>query len=393
MRLKTLLFLGAITLSNSLFAQDKYGPGYYLAAGADTIRGFVEYRSNYNYEFKFKKNLKEESKTYTIDEVSQFGLDYGITYQKLDFALEGLSIKPVFAQVLVQGEIDLYEYQSRLFLDGGENRKFLMAKGKGGNSEDVQKNYQKNAGIFNILFFDCPTIKEEALKSTINKTTLTNLVIKYHDCKKISNEQLNQLKKRQVKYGFHFGVSVTNLAYNSSNYLARSTFNNPSQNITFGITSFNYGRKASSVVSLQQELFFSHASFEGSSYLSYETGGYLITETSVSKIAYSKFAYKIGPRFSVRSNTINPYISLGLVANTFMGVNASSTVISQINSSIENKDEIPLNAGVNGGIWASVGLGKMINEHLIFIDFVLENNYVTNSGKLTSVSARIGYLF
>lgn len=276
MRLKTLLLLGATVVFTSLLAQDKYGPGYYLANGIDTVRGFVEYRSNYNYRFKFKKNLKEESKTYTIDEVSQFGLDYGITYNKLDFAPDDLATKPVFAQIIIQGDITLYRYQGRLFVDGGEKKKFLLAKGKAGNTDEVQKNYQKNTGIFNILFLDCPAVKDAALKSTINTTTVSNLLIDYYYCKNRPYTKLANTKKKQVKYGVFVGLPSPSLSYGNTTgrfvYLERSTFNITEQSPSFGLIRINRGRQVSSIFSLQQELHFWKTSIEGSSYLDYMSG-------------------------------------------------------------------------------------------------------------------------
>ncbi|MBL7873062.1 MAG: hypothetical protein JNM78_15705 [Cyclobacteriaceae bacterium] len=393
MRLNTLLLLVAITFFNSLHAQDKFGPGYYLANGIDTVRGFIEYRSNYNYEFKFRKNLRDESKTFTIDEVGQFGLDYGTTFRKLDFALDDLATKPVFAQILIQGDITLYQYQGRLFVDGGERKKFLLAKGKGRNTEESQKNFQKNTGVFNILFFDCPSLRENAAKSTINRITTTGLVINYHECKKMPYTLLNQTKKRSVKYGFFIGYSLDNLSYSSSNYLARTTFNNPSRNLSLGVISFNYGRQASSVISLQQMLFFSKATYEGTSFLSYEAGGYAFEETSTSHIEYSKLAYSLGPRFSIRSNHINPYLSLGLMTNGLFGVKAKSIITNKINDSSETREEVPLQSAINLGAWASVGLSKKVKEHIVFADLTLENNNLKGSGKVNSLSGRLGLLF
>jgi hypothetical protein len=397
MRLKTLLLIGANALSTSLISQDKYGPGYYLANGVDTVRGFVEYRSNYNYEFKFKKNLKEESKTFTIDEVSQFGLDYGITYRKLDFALDDLGTKPVFAQILIQGDVTLYRYQGRLFVDGGEKKKFLLAKGKGRNAEEVQMNYQKNTGIFNILFFDCPAVKDAAVKSTINTTTISNLLIDYHYCKQQPFTKLASTKKKQVKYGALVGLPSTSLSYGNTTgrfvYLERSTFNTTTQSPGLGLIRINRGRQVSSILGLQQELYFWKTAIDGSSYLDYMSGPNRIIESSTTSIKYTRLDYKIGPRITLRSNSINPYLSLGVTLTGYLGLGSKSVVSTQTNDSIEIREENPVPTASGVGTWASIGVGKRIKNHVLFIDTTLEKSFLWNSGRLNSFSGRLGFLF
>lgn len=397
MRLKTFLIFWAIASYTSLIAQDKYGPGYYLANGVDTVKGFVEYRSNYNYEFKFKKNLKEEAKTYSIDEVSQFGLNYGITYRKLGFALEDLGTKPVFAQVIIQGDITLYRYQGRLFVDGGEKKKFLLAKGKGRNTDEVQKNYQKNTGIFNILFFDCPAVKDAALKSTINTTTVSDLVVDYHYCKHQPFTKLTDTKKKQIKYGVFVGLPITSLSYGNTtgrfSYLENSTFNTTSQSPGFGLIRINRGRQVSSILSLQQELYFWKTSIEGSSYLDYMFGPNHIIESSITSIKYTRLDYKIGPRINFRSNSINPYMSLGVTLTGYLGLASKSIVSTQTNDSIEIREENPVPNASGVGTWASIGVGKRIKNHVLFIDTTLEKSFLWNSGGLNSFSGRLGFLF
>lgn len=382
-------------LNNSI-AQDKFGPGFYINHEGDTVRGFIEYRYHYNYEFKYKSTLKEDSKTFTIDEVTVFGLDLGGKYQKLDFALGNLAPKPVFALILFQGDIDLYRYQGTLFIDGGGSNRFQLASRKGKNTEDATKYLQKNTGYFNILFQQCPTVVAEAAKVTISSEAVVKLLSNYHDCKNAPYVDLSKKGKKQINFGLSAGVGLSSIKYTSSSaydYLAQTNFGPSPNSLAIGIHYINRGRKPASVIALQQELLFSKASFTGSSYTTWEGGGYKFTQTSSTVIKYSKLDYKIGVRLTARSNAINPYFSFGFAFPFFLIDESKSDITFQINDDIQERSENPLpSSGL--GTWASLGLSKKVGlKHQIFIDFMAEGTDLANNGTANTLYFRIGFLY
>lgn len=185
----TLAILFTLTITCSL-GQKKYGAGYYVTTAGDTVRGEIEYLYNYNQGFKFRSSPEEESKKFGVEDATTFVLRGGNTYQRLDFGLGDLSAEPVFAQRIIDGTIDLYSYQGRLFVDGGGANKFRMAKPKAKTTEETKKYYQQNVGYFNILFEDCPAVRSDAATVAISSKRLTDLIIRYHQCRQIPFTQL-----------------------------------------------------------------------------------------------------------------------------------------------------------------------------------------------------------
>ncbi len=377
-------------------AQDKFGSGFYIDQKGDTVKGLIEYQYHYNNQFNFKPTLKEASKTLTTDEANLFVLDVGSTYKNLDFELGDLAPKPVFAQLLFQGDIDLYRYQGTVFIDGGGKNRFRLASRKGKNTEDATKYLQKNTGYFNILFQQCPTVAAEAAKITISSEALVNLLSNYHDCKNAPYFDLSKKGKKQINFGLSAGMGLPSIKYTSAyetNYLAQTNFGPSPSSLAIGIHYINRGRKPASVIALQQELLFSKASFSGSSFSTWEGGGYKFTQTSSTVIKYSKLDYKIGVRLTARSNVINPYFSFGLALTKFTNNESRSDITFQINDDIQERSENPLPS--NGlGTWASLGLSKKVGlKHQIFIDFMAEGTDLANNGTANTLYFRIGLLY
>lgn len=397
------VLLFAVCVQSHLCAQDKYGPGFYVTSTGDTVRGFIEYQYHYNDQFKFKATLKEAIKTFTADEVVLFSLDFGNTYQKLDFALGDLSSKPVFAQALLQGDISVFRYQGRLFIDGGGSNRFQLANGKGRDTEDATKRLQKNTGYFNILFQDCPTLVKESVKITISPSSVVDIVSKYHHCKNASYVNLSKPLKKRKDFGFSIGLATPSIKYPSTlnlygeginmDFLGRSIFESSPISPSVGIIYINRGRNPSSLVALQQELLFSRVSFNGSSLSSWEAGGYEFTETSTTLIKFSKVDYKIGMRVTPRSNVINPYFSFGATLISILANESKSHVTFQINDSVEERDVNPVE-GSSIGTWATLGISKLVGtKHKVFTDILFEGTPLSSKGKVSTFHYRLGFLF
>jgi len=397
------VFIFIVCIQNKLNAQDKYGPGFYVTSASDTVRGFIEYQYHYNDQFKFKPTLKETRRTLTVDEVDLFALDAGDTYKKLDFALGDLSVKPVFAQALLLGDISLFRYQGRLFIDGGGSNRFQLANGKARNTEDATKQLQKNTGYFNILFQECPTVTQESSKITISPSSVITLVSKYHECKKTSYVNLSEKRKRRIDFGFSLGLATPSIKYPASvnllgegpstDFLSRTLFAQSPASPSIGITYINRGRNPSSLVALQHELLFSRVSFNGSSFANWEAAGYEFTETSTTLIKFSKIDYKIGMRITPRSNVINPYFSVGATLVSVLANKSKSHVTFQINDSVEERDLNPVD-GKSIGTWGALGISKaMGTKHKVFAEVLFERTPVSSNGKVSTFHYRVGFLF
>lgn len=385
-----------LIITNYVYGQDKFSLGYYLSLDGDTVKGFVQHRNNYNSVLLFKPSIGEKALKKLPEEIVSFGFSNGPTFGRLNNPLNPKG-DLVFGEFLGQGEeINLLSYQGKLILQKDDGTQFLLEK-KGKNPTEARLNFQKNVGIFNRLFFECNSVKESATKVTPNSISILKLLEDYHTCKGRNFRGLRVYNGLTFKFGFFVGwstsptVTFKNQKSARYNYLSRTKFSN-SSNITFGAINLFYS-KISPFILFQQEITYSRFSFGGSSYLSYSSGGYDITETSATNFDHGEIGYKFGTRISIRSNVINPYFAGGFSANLPVGFKGVSTVTKQINSSIETNDDFPKLEGLNVGLWISVGLTKRMEKGQIFLEVTPDNVFLKESGNRFSLISRIGYIF
>ncbi len=386
------------------FSQNKTGAGYYITNEHDTIRGYIEYRNNYNTEFKFRVTPKARSKIVASEDVIGFTFLNSRVFQTLDFASE-LTNHPVFAQVLLTGDIDVYRHHGKLLVDGGGINKFRFEKAKPKPDDEAKENYQKNVGYFNILFHECPEVLTKARTVGISSNRLIDWVEEYHDCKNIPYTKLLIKEKKQIDFGISVGFSKSTINYPPINvydykdgydpygYLGRSIFEQSPPSMAISFHYIYRGRRPAAVVAFQQELSFAKASFSGKSNDAWQAPFYTGLEKSTTTIKFSMIDYKFGLRFTARSNLINPYIGFGLAFTQFIKKVSTSDVTYVSGNTTRIGERNPLEYKNTGGVWANVGLSKQLGRYKIFADMMTENTYLGNSGVCNTLYTRLGFLF
>ncbi len=394
MRMKVFLLVFLFGNSIYLFGQDKFGSGYYISQNRDTVKGFIEYRNNFGYSFKFRSIPRERSKELSTENVIQFGFTNGSIYRMIDFALGDAATTPVFAQVLFDGQIDLLVYKSKLFLDGGGTNRFKLSGRRPISRGEAIKILQENTGYLNILLRDCPEVKDQAGKVRISSAAIADILSKYHDCTKATYANYSKGRKKQINLGFSIGVALPNIKFEATSnnsysaYLARSTFQDSPISPLIGVHYVSRGRRPSALFSFLQDLQFSKAEFVGSSFYNWEADGSEFTETSKTIIKYSKVDYRFGLRISARSNTFNPYASFGLSISRHFGLTSKSDITLQINDAVEERKEAPID-NRSGGSWVSLGVSKKVKEdHKMFLEITRDT-----SGSINTTNFKVGYLF
>ena len=397
-RLQKVFFLTFFTCAAAL-AQDKFGPGYYVTNTADTVHGYIEYKTKYQGGVTFRKQLSAASEHLTIDQVKAFGFPSGYTLMRVQFpAKADLPAMTVFAKVIVKGGLDLFDYDGRFFIGSDKEGHFQLAQAKTSNAAQAIKNYQTNTGIFNILFQDCPAVKEEAQKTSISKEKLVALLQSYNTCMGLPHREVRvQNPRRSNHIGFYIGESFSNLsfgkpqAFSYSSYLYNTNFNTSAQP-TLGVMALLGGKAPSSMVSFQGELVYTKASFSGS--WVYTSLSYDLKQTTITKLDYSRLSLLGGMRITGRSNKLNPYISLGLAGQTFLSMNSSVNQITEINSSVEEENFELSISKTSFAAWAGAGVKKRIaGNKALFLDINYEYSFISNSGTINTLAARIGILF
>jgi hypothetical protein len=388
-------------LSLQTFAQDKFGSGFYVTNTLDTVKGYIQYEGNYTDGIGFRPLLKASTERLPIDQVKSFGFSSGDSYARAEYTgMQNFPSNPVFIKLVVVGGIDLFKYKGEYFIGSEQKGHFKMVRGKTSNENQALKNYQTNAGIFNILFQDCPTVKEEAQKVSIREEALTKLLQSYHTCRGLPHREFQNKKTKRVNHlGFFFGESFSALSFgefpsnSSSFYLYNSDFPT-SSNPTFGVIGLLGGKGPSSALSIQSELVYTKAKFNATwRYSADDFGGYSIKQTNITNIDYSQLSLRAGLRITGRANTLHPYLCFGLAAQTFLSFDSNVNQVTEINSVVEEENFELETSKTSFGVWAGVGLKRRVfGNKALFLEANYDNGFISNSGKITALAIRFGFM-
>jgi hypothetical protein len=301
----------------------------------------------------------------------------------------------------VTGEIDLFASNDQYYIASEKRGRFQLAQGKAVDQGQALKNYQTNTGIFNILFQDCPSVREAAQKVTLSEENLISLISSYHTCRGVPHKEFPSKKgKRDNHLGFFAGQSISTLFFGEPNtfakgqsYLYYSNFAASTQP-TFGLTALWGGRGPSSILSIQSELIYTKANYSASYMVDESIPNYDIKQTYATTVDYSRLSLLAGLRITGRSNTMNPYFSFGLATQRFLSMNLHVHQTIEVNSSIEIRDyELPVSDG-SFAVWTAAGVKKKIlRDKFLFLDVNYESSYISYSARITALSLRAGFMF
>lgn len=265
--------------------------------------------------------------------------------------------------------------------------------------------------MFNILFQECPTVKNEAQNVQVGEENLVKLIASYHNCRGISYNHINtKAAKRMFDIGFFVGQRMSSLSFtggdenNSVAYLGNTNFNTSSLP-TFGIVSLVGGKSPSSVLSFQSGISYSQGKHLGTSTFKTEDfGGYDITQISTTHLNYSVLSLSAGLRMTMRSNKINPYVSGGVSMQKLLSLEEGVHQTTTINASVEEEE---FSLGIDkeqtyGNLWAAAGVKKKVGKDMgVFaecnIDFMTlvtsQTNAININSNIMGTSIRVGLLF
>lgn len=388
-----------------VLAQDKFGTGYYLTNAGDTVRGFIEYKAGYDEGFKFKPNLKASTQRIAISQVKSLAFTSGTSYARVEYPATGnLPATPVFVRQVVDGEVDLFYHEGRMYLGSEKRGRFALSKKRSSNGAESLKNQQNNLGAFNILFQDCPAVQQEAQKTFVSEENLAKLLRSYHECRGLQYREFTTVyPRRKVHVGFFAGQSVSALNFGKpanfpeTSYLYNSDFGT-SSHPTFGVMTLIGGRSPYSIFAFQGGLSYTKAEYRATwSYTKGDFGGYDITKTTDTHVEYSMLSLTAGGRISGRSNNLNPYVAFGLATHQFLSLDEGVYQITTINASTEDENFKLGMVRSALAVWASAGLQKRIGGKALFAEASYENSHFAiddpKSAQVTVMAFRVGFMF
>lgn len=406
MRLFSTFFILTLITTASV-SQDKFGAGYYVTNTSDSIRGFIQYKAYYSTGFKFRQELNGFTQYISVDEFKSFRAPSGVIYEMVEYSGDAdLPSTPILIQPVVRGEVDLFYYMGNAFIGSDRKGRFALADKKPSSSEDATKKYQKNIGAFNILFQDCPEVKEKAQNTLIGEESLIELLRSYHECRELPYKVFKPKKlKRFAHVGVFAGLAASNLSFSKSTvpetrFLNYTNFE-ASLFPTFGVVTTLGGRSPSPILTFQSELTYTKADFKGTySFTEPDFAGYDIAYTSTTSVVYSRLSLSAGLRITARSNRLNPYVSLSLAGQHFMSLEGGVHQVSTINSVVKEEDS---DLGMKKSpsailVAASAGLKKKIAANdAVFVECSFENTSISTeidlNARVSAVAFRVGFMF
>lgn len=192
----------ALAAPTIVTAQIDFRPGYIIKNETDTIKGFVAYKSGKKSiaSCTFKQARKASSSIYTASDITGYGIFGDRLYQSIELPNDSIKNRKVFAKILVQGNLTLYQY-IELFLVERNDTLTVLPKPKEeqvGPQNDLKiKRDSKYIGILNYMMLDCHM---NADKASFAEGSLSKVVYKYNQCKKtdIAKQNLRPLAKLDV---------------------------------------------------------------------------------------------------------------------------------------------------------------------------------------------------
>ncbi len=169
-----------------LSAQD-FRPGYIVKNGGDTVKGFVVYRTDKkNIEgCTFKESRKGAANNYTASEIDGFGIIGDRVYQSIVMPQDAPAQGRVFAKVIVEGHLNLYQHQNFYLLKRKDSLITLpVPKNEifGAPGELKTRKTKKFIGVLTYLMLDCPMNTNPL---SYAEGPLSKLIYDYNKCTKL----------------------------------------------------------------------------------------------------------------------------------------------------------------------------------------------------------------
>lgn len=390
-------FTIALTLlfSTKLFAQN-YRPGYIVQAAGDTIQGLIRYREgDRNYKScLFKTNEDSEAREYTPDNSLAFKIDNDALFESKKIVDKKGNATTAFLEVLVHGNLNLYEYKELLFLEKENSGLKLLsletdaAKTGGAVGERATvTTATTHLILLNSLTFDCPVPENKMarLLKRLNIPDVIEVVEAYNNCRNPGNSIAYKADKpwMTTEMGILLGGHSTALNFKAGPYSIKDAEFPAANNFIIG-GYFNIASpRRSERISLHLEPFYSREKHLG--YL--ELQGPLIIFRNDYIIDIHRFSVLSMARYTIKNQkALNPYFGIGLSSNFIYSGKGTrrletETLINDVRHIETTISEAFLDKKFYVGATAALGTSYKINdEHKVIVQFRYEQgNYI--SGK------------
>jgi hypothetical protein len=221
MKVVKILFFFFLIGSFELKAQTNFVKGYYITAAQDTVRGFLEYRTERR-NFRlcvFKPDFNGKPVKLSTADIKGYSFGGKEFYEKHSFKSKKGSKDESgeelygFFKILVRGSLSLMRYHSRYFVEDQDGKIYEISKKEEMFDLEMRKDYT-GYGMLKALMKDCEQATADIVK--VEPDTDQGFIAifeKYYDCTK-GHMQITEAPpiKLQVDFGLEGSAASTKVA-------------------------------------------------------------------------------------------------------------------------------------------------------------------------------------
>jgi len=207
----------------SINAQENYSPGYIITNTYDTIRGYIDYKTDIQNAkvCHFKTNLNDEEKSFLPGQIAGYRFtDAGRFYVTKSVKIKD-SARTVFLEYLVKGIMNLYYYTegSDASTDVNYNKYYFFENEKG-EMNSITKGPDK------IIEIDNGGLKIERITNTrecfVIFFEIANQLEMKRSSQNLSKNRWWSLQKTITKWSVHLVRNALNLLQNRTHIITNS---------------------------------------------------------------------------------------------------------------------------------------------------------------------------
>ncbi len=376
-----------------LSAQD-FRPGYIVKNGGDTVKGFAAYQSGKKSieGCAFRETRKGATSTYAATDIQGYGIFGDRLYKSIELPIDSVKNRKVFAKILVQGYLTLYQY-IEFFLVERNDTLTVLPKPKDeqvGPQNDLKiKRDSKYIGILNYMMLDC---EMNANRASFAEGSLSKVVFKYNQCKKtdIAKQNLRPLAKLDIViFASYVNSHLTYDHFKLIPFQGNSVAGGGGLEI--------YSPRVFDRVVFSLETWYNKSFYQG--YYEGTFAGDVIREDVFAEFTSLKIPF--GIRYNFRSPGNTPYLKFGIhwsSTNSF----AVSTIEERAIAGGVLTDEFPGGYDVKNTKGFSIGAGyekTLFKDTRIFTEFKYERSEgyfgtpVVNDSRLVNYNFLVGLRF
>lgn len=414
-------------------AQTKYKPGYIITNNGDTIRGFIDYRTDQTNSkvCHFKNELADKEKSFNPGDIAGYRFtEAGKYYTTKIISLNGTQ-RTVFLEYLLQGIMNLYFYSDdtssqtdgmNYYFFENENGEFVSVKKipdtvvKDEEGHQVMNVDKKFRSSFNYIFRDCEPIRKAAANTEFTHQSMIDLTKSYHHLVCKTGEECIEFEttedKHRFKTRFSFYGGFEYAAY--SNIFLEANSVDPDKNFSpmigaqmnISVPRLNKSLSFQVDLSLTKQQGETSRSFPENSHKLYYLVSSVNSNTSeghfaeaayyIETLKYIHTSYKLsvnlGAKYTYHKGKVRPCMEAGVL--TYYHINEKETFSDTYHLSVSEKEEswdLRYNtpSTLNLGYYAALGVDCQAgNDHFIICRMNLNILDDTNA-----LQMKLGYTF